>query len=78
MTVRDVLAVALSACGVLSALFVFGATRRGAMALAVALELWTAAGLLRLTEGASWRAVAGAAAIIATRKVVARVFLLYS
>ncbi len=78
MTVRDLLALSLSACGVLAALFVIGATRRTSMALAVALELWTAAGLLRLTEGASWYAVAGVAAIIATRKVVARVFLLYS
>ena len=78
MTVRDVLALSVSGCGVLAALFAIGATRHVRLALAVALELWTAAGLLRLTEGASWYAVAGAAAIIATRKVVSRAFLLYS
>jgi hypothetical protein len=36
----------ISAAGVLAALFVIGATRR--MSIALALELWTAAGLLRV------------------------------
>ncbi len=39
-------------------------------ALALMLDLWVAAGLLHLAHAATWRAIAGAAAIIATRKLV--------
>lgn len=39
-------------------------------ALVLMLDLWVAAGLLHLTHAATWRAIAGAAALIVIRKVV--------
>ena len=38
--------------------------------LVVALDFWTAAGLLRLAEPEKWQAIAGAAGIILVRQVV--------
>jgi hypothetical protein len=46
--------------------------RRPLVALPVMLELFTAAGLLRLSVDLSWAGVAGIAALIALRRVITR------
>lgn len=51
---------------------VLARTRSPAQALPVLLELLLAAGLLRLTADASWRALATAAIVVALRTVVVR------
>lgn len=45
-------------------------TRNVLAGVPLMLELWIAAGLLRLTQDASWTKIAAAAALIAIRKVV--------
>ena len=49
---------------------VLARTRSVAQALPVLLELFLAAGLLRLAHDPSWRAIAGAAALVGLRKLV--------
>ena len=67
----DALAVALTAAGLvaLAAGALGGAWRPG---LAMALELWLAAGLLRLAAPPSWPLVATAAALVAVRRLLVR------
>jgi len=67
----DALAVALTATGLvaLGAGAVSGAWRPG---LAMALELWLGAGLLRLAGPPSWPLVATAATLVAVRRLLVR------
>ena len=58
--------------GLVSAGVVLGRTRQLGQALPVLLELLMAAGLLRLTSDATWRALATAAAIVGVRTLVVR------
>ena len=71
MNATNVAALTLSAAGVVAGLVAVVTMRRFGLALAAALELWTAAGLLRLTADATWKPLATAAAIIVIRKLVA-------
>ena len=70
MTVMVAASLVVSAFGVVAGLVVFGAKREPKLAVGVALELWTAAGLLRLTAEGTWRTLTAAGAIIAVRKLV--------
>jgi len=67
----DAIAVALTAAGLvaLGAGAVSGAWRPG---LAMALELWLGAGLLRLAGPPSWPLVATAATLVAVRRLLVR------
>jgi hypothetical protein len=65
--VMDALALIVSASGVLVLML---ATSTWRSALPIAIELWTGAGLLRLTGSPDWTRVATAAAIIVVRHVV--------
>ncbi len=56
--------------GLVSAAAVLARTRSLAQALPVLLEFLMAAGLLRLTHDATWRALATAAVIVVLRKLV--------
>jgi hypothetical protein len=53
--------------GVVAALAVLVFSRQGPQALAVLLDLWTAASLLRLATLTSWSAIALAAAVVTLR-----------
>ncbi len=75
MTLAERAALALTAAGALAALVGSAATGRPRAALPMALELWTAAGLMKLTADRSWSAVALAAALVAVRRVLARSLL---
>jgi len=66
----DVLAVMVTAGGVVSGVMVLAAVRDGSLALRVGLEFWMAAGMLRLAAPPSWRTLAGAAGILAVRQVI--------
>ncbi len=71
----DVLALAVTAMGLavaLAAALVGPGWRTG---LGAALELWLAAGLLRLSADAGWTALAAAAAFVAVRAIVAPTLL---
>ena len=56
--------------GLLAGAATLASVRRTTLAVAVALELWTAAGLLRLTGEPSMRAVATAAGVLLVRRLV--------
>lgn len=74
MTLTEQAAYAVTAAGVLAG--AAGAiSGRWREALPLTLDLWTAAGLLRLTADRSWSAVATAAALVLVRRVVARPLL---
>jgi uncharacterized membrane protein len=60
----------VSAAGVIVGLLIVFRCRQFASAIAAALELWMAAGLLRLAVDASWVAIGSAAAIVAIRTIV--------
>ncbi|NVB78083.1 MAG: hypothetical protein HOV81_06775 [Kofleriaceae bacterium] len=45
-------------------------TRQFRVGIGILLDLWVAAGLLRLSEDATWQRIAGAAALIGVRKLV--------
>jgi hypothetical protein len=60
----------VSAAGVIAGLLIVFVCRQFASAVATALELWMAAGLLHLAVDASWAAVGSAAAIVAIRTIV--------
>lgn len=64
------IAFAVLAASIPVAVLVAFATRRLSAAVPVMLDLWVPAGLLRLSESGAWSAIAGAAALIAIRKVV--------
>lgn len=70
MTPSETAALAVSAAGVIAGVVTFVGMRRISSALAATLELWTAAGLLRLTADATWKAVAIAATLVLIRKLV--------
>ncbi|MFC0005551.1 DUF1622 domain-containing protein [Micromonospora siamensis] len=58
------------AAGLLAGLTALAVTRDGRAALRVALDLWLAAGLLRLALPPSWDQLLSAAAIVAVRQLV--------
>jgi hypothetical protein len=66
----DIGSLAVSAAGVVTGLVTLVTMRRFGLALAAAVELWTAAGLLRLSADGAWGAVATAATIIVIRRIV--------
>ncbi|MER7459266.1 hypothetical protein [Micromonospora sp. NPDC126480] len=59
------------AAGLLSGAIVLVVARSGVLALRAALDLWLAAGLLRLAQPPEWEHLLGAAAIVAIRQLVA-------
>jgi hypothetical protein len=65
-------AVLVSASAVVVSVLVWLVTRAWDPAVPVLLELLLAAGLLRLSAAADWRAIAAAAAIVAIRTLVTR------
>lgn len=75
MTLAELASAALSAAGVLAGAVGAAATGRPRVALPLTLDLWTAAGLLRLTADRSWAALALAAGLVLIRRVVARTLL---
>ncbi len=66
----DALALSLTAAGVVSAGIATFLLRDARSGLAIGLDLWTAAGLLRLTGGPSLSHIASAVVIMAVRKMV--------
>jgi hypothetical protein len=70
MTVLDALALAISAAGIAIAMIAASATGQARAGILPLLELWTAAGLLRLAGAPSWSRIASVAAVIAIRKLV--------
>ena len=66
----EALALSCTAAGFLAGLVVLARTGDGLLALRVALDLWTAAALLRLAGPPSWSWLGGAAAIIALRELL--------
>jgi hypothetical protein len=66
----EFLALACTAAGPLAGLVVLARTRRGLPALQVVLDLWLAAGLLRLAGPPSWATLAGVAAVVALRQLL--------
>ncbi|BCJ70289.1 DUF1622 domain-containing protein [Polymorphospora rubra] len=58
------------AAGIVAAGVVLLVSRSGRLALRVALDLWVAAGLLRLALPPQWDQLLGTAAIIAVRQLV--------
>ena len=69
----DLVAAAALLCtvlGVVCAVAVLARTRSLAQALPVLLEFLLAAGLLRLSQDQTWRAIATAAAVVGLRKLV--------
>lgn len=70
MTLVEGASLVVSAAGVVVGVLSFVTFRRFSVALAAALELLTAAGLLRLSADGTWRAVATAGAIVVTRRLV--------
>jgi hypothetical protein len=63
---------AIAAAGIVLGLAGLVVFRQPLVAMRVMLELFTAAGLLRLSVDLSWEAVAGVAAVIAVRQLVTR------
>jgi hypothetical protein len=70
VTWSEALALLLCGAGVLSALLGFALTRELRAALPMTLELWMAAGLLRLSGEPSSRQILSVAVIVAVRKLV--------
>lgn len=70
-TLAGLAALATSA-GLIVGLAVFAATRQYLLALQVGLELWVAAGLIRLAGTPSWAALAGTAGILFIRQITTR------
>jgi hypothetical protein len=68
----DALSLVLSAAGVLAALVGLAHPRRWRDALPMMLDLWVAAGLLRLAGTPDWRRLLTAALLIAVRKGVSQ------
>jgi uncharacterized membrane protein len=68
----DAAALVLTAAGLAAAAVAVALTRDWRAALGMALELWLAAGLLRLSRPAEWRALAVAATVVVVRQVVTR------
>jgi hypothetical protein len=66
----DQLALLCTAGGLIIGLLVTLVVGKPFLALRVALEFWTAAGLLRLAAPPSWGRLLGAAAIVAVRQLL--------
>ena len=64
------LATAVAAAALAAGALTLAATGRPATALAVLLDLLLAAGLLRLVGDPGWQAIATAAAIVVTRRLI--------
>lgn len=64
------LALLCTAGGLVAGLLVLLRTGAFPIALKVGLEFWTAAGLLRLSQSGTWRAIGAAAAIVAVRQLI--------
>jgi hypothetical protein len=64
------------AAGILAAMVVLAASRSSRLALRVSLDLWLAAGLLRLALPANGEALLGVVAIMAIRQIVGAAFTL--
>jgi hypothetical protein len=69
VTVRD-LSWLVAAAGCVVAVVGVGRLRSMRRGLAMALDFWLAAGLLRLSAGNEWGAIAASAAIVVLRKMV--------
>ncbi len=69
--VLDLLALVCTGGGLIAGVAVLARTRQVLPAVAVSLDLWTAAGLLRLAGPPSWQRVAAAAAVVALRRLLA-------
>lgn len=74
LSLAEAASLAVSAAGVVTGLFTFATTRRLDTSLGVALDLFTAAGLLRLSAVGTWSSVATAATILVIRKLVGAAF----
>ncbi len=72
MTALGAAVALVSAAGVLAGGAAAVATASARAGIAVMLELWTAAGLLRLGGDAGWDAIGAAAMLVAVRKLVGR------
>jgi hypothetical protein len=70
MSAYDALALALAASGVLAALLAGAVTREPRAGFPMMLELWTAAGILRLLGGPAWGRIVSAAVVIVLRRIV--------
>jgi hypothetical protein len=68
----DAAALTLTAAGLAAAAVAVGLTRDWRAAMGMALELWLAAGLLRLSRPGEWRALVVAAVVVAVRQLVTR------
>ncbi|CAN5537613.1 hypothetical protein BH18ACT8_BH18ACT8_16340 [soil metagenome] len=66
----DSLALLCTAAGLVAGITVLASSRDSLLALRTALELWVAAGLLRLAGPPSWSTLAAAAAVIVTRQLI--------
>jgi hypothetical protein len=64
------LALGFVVAGIVSALAASAATRDVRAGLPMMMELWTAAGIIRLGNDPSWNAVLTAAIVLALRKLV--------
>jgi hypothetical protein len=65
---------AIAAAGILAGMIVATRTRSLREGIRVALDLWTAAGLLKLAADASWSAIAVAAIVVALRHLISASF----
>lgn len=70
MSVVDTLSFALGGAGVVVVVIMTVLGGRWRLGLSLALDLWLAAGLLRLTADLSWRGIASAATIVVIRQLV--------
>jgi hypothetical protein len=70
MSMSNNLALLVTIFGILLFLFSLKMSHSISQALPLALEFWTAAGLLRLSHDSSWHSLLVAATIIAIRKMV--------
>ncbi len=66
----NTLVILCTAGGVAAGLLVIVSVRDGRLALRVALEFWTAAGMLRLANPPSWGTIGAAAGILAVRQLI--------
>ncbi|UXA19973.1 hypothetical protein [Mycobacterium sp. SMC-4] len=62
----------LAAAAIVIGFFALATFRQPLLALRVMLELFIAAGLLRLSVDASWTAITGTVVVIALRRVITR------
>ena len=70
MRLSDGLALVLGAAGVVAVVAAALVPRSWRLGLGLALDLWLAGGLLRLTGDPSWQRIAAAAAIVTVRRLI--------